>query len=228
MRGGVVVAAAIAVLALLMFPMLAFAASPTPSPSPSPTARPTPMVVADAAVLRDSLLQLAAANVGEEASSGFVGFFPSWRSAYPALEGDGYAIASTPGTVSIWYNYLLPKGAHGAANPDVIAIAVADTAGRCAGGVFYGFPKTDTTAKVTVPAGPCTAQAVVDAFAATFATSTPSPSPNATATRAPAPPATGSGATTTDGLPLFAALGAFVAALGATGLGLSRRLARNP
>lgn len=209
----------------------AFADTPTPSatatttvtstPTKTPTA--TPLAVPDAAAFRDSLLSLALGNLDAQAPSSFEGFFPAWRQQYPRLEEDGSAIVAKSGAVSVYYNNLINKGAEGPQNPTVIAFAVGDASGRCAGAVIYGYPKADKSALVASPS-PCTGQAVKDAFALTFqAPGTPTATPPKPS--APLPPATGSGISA-DGSSsplLFAVVGGLAALLAGASLGLRRR-----
>ena len=98
---------------------------------------------------------------------------------------------------------MIPKDGDGPENPTVIALAVGDTSGRCAGAVLYGFPKTDKVMKIASPS-PCTAQGIVAAFKVAF--TGPSQVATPTAVAAPKPPATGSGADQGEGrkVPLFA------------------------
>ncbi|MEO8539431.1 MAG: hypothetical protein ABI577_06790 [bacterium] len=189
----------LAAAASFLIAVPAFAETPPATTTTTPaTTTPTAQPVPDAAALRDDLLVVAFANLNQIAGSSFQGFFPAWSSKYPGLKGNGYAIVSTPGNVSIWWNRLDPKGAATDKNPEAIAFAVADSQGRCAGGVLFGNPKIDKTAKVTVT-GTCTAQSVVDQFMQTLNAPTTAP---ATATEAPKPPATGNAIATNDRAPL--------------------------
>jgi hypothetical protein len=182
--------------------------------------------VPDAAALRDDLLVVAFANLNQIAGPSFLGFFPAWSAKYPGLQGDGYAIVSKPGDVSVWWNRLEPKGARSDKNPEAIAFAVADSQGRCAGGVLYGNPKIDKTAKVVVT-GPCTALSVVDQFSLTLnAAPSPSTTVPATVTEAPKPPATGNTEGTEQRVP-FLWIAGVVLSLGLLSAFAGRRLTKD-
>lgn len=187
----VVLVAIAALFALTFVPALA-ETPPATVATTTKTPTPTPPAVTDANALRDDLLTIGMANLNAISASGFLGFFPQWATKYPGLQGNGYAVASVPGNVSIWWNRLEPKGPQNETNPEAIAFAVADSQGHCAAGVLYGSPKIDKSAKLTIASGPCTAQAVVDQFKQVLA-ATPPPITTvpATITAAPKPPATG-------------------------------------
>lgn len=185
----------------------ASSATTTTTPSGTATATPTPIVTAlapaDAAAFRDALLALAMTNLDAQVSAQFNGFFPAWKAAYPTLGGSGSAVTATPVGVSTLRNLLDSKSTSSPSNPTVIAFAVADTQGRCAGAVIYGFPKADTQVTIASPS-PCNAQAVAAAFRATFQAATPPPATTATASASPvpAPPRTGNTAYAEGGAPL--------------------------
>ncbi|MCC6418901.1 MAG: hypothetical protein IT429_11755 [Gemmataceae bacterium] len=194
-------------------------ATSTATATTTATSTPGLPAVTDAAAFRDDLLTLGMGNLSAQESAGFDGFFPVWATAYPGLRGVGYAVPAGNGTVSVYRNLLHPKDLGSPANPTVIAFAVTDVSGRCAGGVIYGFPKTDRSTTVA-SATPCTAQAVVSAFSASFQ---PPSTATATATGAPLPPATGAGQTESAALPLLAAAGVALAAAGLAGVVAARR-----
>jgi hypothetical protein len=195
----------------------------------TPTA--TPMAVPDAASLRDDLLKLGMGDLASIASPTFEGFFPAWHAKYPALEGDGYGIESTPGTVSVWYNHLDPKGKSSALNPDAIVFAVKDAAGRCAAGAIYGYPKIDSSKAFTIT-GKCAAGNAAEQLSALLAASaTPTTTTTLTATAsatavattptAPRPPATGTGTTAASpDVSLLLALAAVLLTAGLAGAAL--------
>lgn len=220
-----IVAASISATAFADTPTATTTATTTATGTATGTATATPTVpaVTDAAAFRDQLLTLAMGNLDAQASASFNGFFPAWSVAIPGLHGVGYAVPAGTGTVSVYLNLLHPKDPGAPANPTVIAFAVTDATGRCAGGVVYGFPKTDRSAKVENPA-PCTAQAVVSAFGATFqAPASATATATATATVAPLPPATGAGHSASAVLPLLAAAGVVLAGAGLAGVAAARR-----
>lgn len=193
--------------------------STTATSTPTKTPTPTPLAVADAAAFRDSLLVLGLGNLDAQASSSFEGFFPAWRQQYPRLELDGSAIVAKSGAVSVYYNDLINKADQSAANPTVIAFAVGDVNGKCAGAVIYGFPKADKSTLVASPS-PCTGQAVKDAFKVIFQAAA---SPTGTAS-APRPPATGQGtlAAGSSAPWPFALLGGLAAVIAVAGLTVLR------
>ncbi len=170
----------------------------TPPASTTPT--PAPPVFSDAAAVRDQLLAIGMANLDEQVSAQFMGFFAAWRVPYAGLIGRGSAIEATGnGVVSTSRGLLNSKDIAAPANPTVIAFAVADSSGRCAGAVIYGFPKTDRTMKFEGPSS-CSADGVVTAFKAVFQAPTPPPittvPPSTTVASpsvVPAPPNTGTG-----------------------------------
>lgn len=193
------------------------AVATTPPPSTSPTV--VPHVFTDAVAVRDELLAVAQANLAEQARPQFNGFFDAWKTAYPGLQGGGSAVnATSNGFVSTSRNLLNSKDLEGPSNPTVIAFAVLDKSGKCAGAVLYGFPKTDKTMKLDNPA-PCNAQGVVAAFTTLFK-ATPPASDTVTTTvtvTAPKPPATGTGLADA-GDAGVAVAGAIVALLGSGAL----------
>ena len=224
-------ASAVAGLLWVLGATAAFAETPTPTstssttltPTPTKTPTATPLSVPDAAVLRDALLTLAQQDLGAQAAAGFDGVFPVWSQKYPGLGFDGYAVVAKNGRVSTFYNRLNSKEEGSPRNPTLIAFAVGDAGGKCAGAVIYGFPKTQDSALINAPT-PCTAQAVVDAFKITFQ-ATPSATATATKPSAPLPPATGQGLANS-GSPLpwaLALLGGIAAVFAGAGLTVMRK-----
>lgn len=193
------------------------AVATTPPPSTVPTV--APPVFTDAVAVRDELLAIAQANLAEQARPQFNGFFDAWKTAYPGLRGGGSAVNATgDGFVSTSRGLLNSKNLEGPTNPTVIAFAVMDKGGKCAGAVLYGYPKTDNTMKIESPA-PCNAQGVATAFAATFNATPPASTTVASSVTvtAPKPPATGSGLAA-DGDARVALGGALLALLGSGAL----------
>ncbi|HVM12666.1 MAG TPA: hypothetical protein VM638_09370 [Actinomycetota bacterium] len=129
-----------------------------PTTAPGPTVAPTTAAPAatgavdappieDAAALRDDLLRIAEENVTSEAGDALVpsfGVFEAWKQAYPELSFVGYAIEPDERTVPTYSNLLNAKELEGPENPYIIAFAILDTQGTCAGGVMVGYPSPDT------------------------------------------------------------------------------------
>ena len=171
-------------------------------------------------------MTLALGNLGALAASGFVGVFPAWQTAHPELNFSGSAIAATPSSVSVRYNYLLDKVTPSATNPDAVTFAVMDTLGHCALGAVYGFPKISQGWSTTFNAGiPCTASTAAEMLAGQLAANpTLTPAPTITPTMAPLPPATGSGAAQSSGPVVgFAAAGLALVLAGLSWGALRRR-----
>jgi hypothetical protein len=106
--------------------------------------------VTDAAAVRDRLLKLAKKHASDQAgSNASFGVSEAWHKKFPKLQFVGFAEAADSKTVSGYqFNARNSKDPASKSNPLVLAFAVADTKGGCAGGVIEGFPKPDTTKAV--------------------------------------------------------------------------------
>ena len=105
------------------------------------------------------LLEVGAANADHETPSEDMGVVVAWRAAFPEILGDsgvvGYEREASENGISGFA--VLPKDETKEAsrsNPYVLAFAVRDAAGRCAGGVLSGYP--DPTDQRTVRMKPGT------------------------------------------------------------------------
>ncbi len=161
----------------------------TPSPVPSATAavaKPeqgiptvpanTQFSVRDAALFRDALLELASKATWDvsKTNEGY-GAFPKWRTQYPDLGIYTPAAPADTLRISVYVNPLVSGSPAGQNNPYLVAFAVADSSGRCAGGTIFGYPVPGRYGRIELPAGaPCTGFAVADAFLGAL-TVTPTP-----------------------------------------------------
>ncbi|HEX8000507.1 MAG TPA: hypothetical protein VF528_19145 [Pyrinomonadaceae bacterium] len=111
--------------------------------------------ITDAAAFRDRLLELAknaSFNPQKQASDNAYAIRQAWEKQYPNLKfGIFYSVAATPDTVSS-SDYFLIAGGEGGFD-QIYAFAVADTNGKCAGGVAVipGDKANNKTSESKVP-----------------------------------------------------------------------------
>jgi hypothetical protein len=138
-------------------------------PSPVVSPRATRVVarggvpITDAATMRDGLLDAARkGSLGEEGGNPLdIAAYPAWAAKYPALALTGPALPADAYHVSVHRDVVRPGQPMGPGNPPVIAFAVADTAGGCAGGIISGYPTYNDYGRIEVASSVCAANGVV-------------------------------------------------------------------
>ena len=139
--------------------------APTTAAQPSPTSPPAPAAgvpIANAAAARDALLAASASGAWPAAGDPLnISLYPGWSASVPGLKLTGYANTADASRVSVYRNRLNSKAAPSATNPEVVAFAVKDAAGNCAGGAVMGYPAF-TTFKPVAISGACNAQSVLN------------------------------------------------------------------
>jgi hypothetical protein len=110
--------------------------------------------VEDARSLRDGLLELASKSL----TSGPTDVLAEWRAAYPDLDFSSFALKANSKSVSVYADLQDREQAASDENPMLVAVAVSDQRGRCAGGVLVGFRAPNRQQKVNLDdAWGCTA-----------------------------------------------------------------------
>jgi hypothetical protein len=204
------------------------------SPTAITTVKAIPTPYADAVAVRDQLLTVAkSTRLTSDPATAF-GVYTAWIAAFPGLDVSGPGLAAHGSVVSAYNNLVNEKKPASSTNPQVLAFAVTDAAGKCALGGISGYPAYTTFQPLTLPSGAkCTGDSAINAFEASFATSTATPAtatttavstPTTAVTRAPGAPATGSGAAATNSIPwAVVAAAASILLIGAAAAVLSRR-----
>ena len=114
----------------------------------------------DAVTLADHLSTVASDAVAlakGDPGEGDFGIVDLWAGAYPDVEFAGYAIAPDEDTISVYTNVQDSKNVPGPDNPYIVAGAIMDTGGTCAGVVAAGYPAPDDFSIVPVQ-GQCDPQ----------------------------------------------------------------------
>jgi hypothetical protein len=154
---------------------------PTPGPIDTPAPSPTPLVSTsfgsvvaviipfnNAAQARASLLGTARVGTPMDAFDNAnpldITSYPGWQRVYPTLRLLGPTANATPMAVSVYRGVQDATQPASAANPKVIAFAVADANGGCAGGAIRGFPIYDRYEELDIGPAACTAQSVLAAL----------------------------------------------------------------
>ncbi len=107
-----------------------------------PRARTPSPPIKDAIALADHLSTVAFDAVQANTNPGEIhfGIVDAWSAAYPDVEFAGYAIDPDEDTISVYANVQDPKGDPGPDNPYIVAAAIRDSFGFCAGVVAAGYP----------------------------------------------------------------------------------------
>jgi len=133
---------------------------PAAPPEPGPTAvEPTTpaesaVPIEDAVAMRDEMLQIAEASAQADPGEALIvdfGVGGAWVEAFPGVSFSGSAIPPDPSTVSMYGNVQNSKNVEGEDNPYVVAAAVLDTEGTCAGLVLAGYPSLEEFLPVDDP-----------------------------------------------------------------------------
>jgi hypothetical protein len=119
--------------------------------------------IANAAAMRDGLLERP--GQGTSARRGGnpldIAAYPAWAAKYPALALTGPALPADAYHVSVHRDVVRPGQPPGPSNPIVIAFAVADMAGGCAGGIISGYPTYNDYGRIEVASSVCAANGVI-------------------------------------------------------------------